>query len=63
LKQIVETRNLTKMYAGNVCAVDNVSIGIGEGKGAERLVSERQMIAKETVGWPNIRRTQPARSH
>ncbi len=32
MKQIVETRNLTKVYAGNVRAVDDVSIDIGEGE-------------------------------
>jgi ABC-2 type transport system ATP-binding protein len=32
LKQIVETRNLTKVYNGKIRAVDNVSIDIGEGE-------------------------------
>ena len=32
MKQIVETRNLTKVYAGNVRAVDDVTIDIGEGE-------------------------------
>ncbi|MGD0717950.1 MAG: ATP-binding cassette domain-containing protein [Halobacteriota archaeon] len=32
MKQIVETRNLTKVYNGKIRAVDNVSIDIGEGE-------------------------------